>query len=304
MLANFLFLPVCLAIKDLRGYKTAMITPLRKVEPISIRLAQNQDEIRAAQELRYKVFYEEYGAKADPETMRLKRDADPYDVVADHLIVVDNTASGPTPKIVGTYRVIQQSGADKIGGFYSSAEYDITPLHNCGMNMLELGRSCVLPEYRTRSVLQLLWQGIATYVLENKIEILFGCASFHGTDVEAISRQLAYLHHYHLAPPALRPVARDERYIEMNLHEKEPLSPREMINTLPPLIKGYLRAGCMVGEGAVIDEQFNTIDVCIVLQTDLMASQYRKHYKLPLPDELSGNTDDDVQSLFSRKKKD
>ena len=236
--------------------------------------------------------------------MRLQRDADPYDVVADHLIVVDNTASGPTPKIVGTYRVIQQSGADKIGGFYSSAEYDITPLHNCGMNMLELGRSCVLPEYRTRSVLQLLWQGIATYVLENKIEILFGCASFHGTDVEAISRQLAYLHHYHLAPPALRPVARQERYIEMNLHEKEPLNPREMINTLPPLIKGYLRAGCMVGEGAVIDQQFNTIDVCIVLQTDLMASQYRKHYKLPLPDELSGNTDDDVKSLFSRKKKD
>lgn len=281
-----------------------MVTPLRKVEPILIRLAETQDEVRAAQELRYKVFYEEYGAKADPELLRLKRDADPYDMVADHLIVVDNTVvtTSGTPKIVGTYRVIQQAGADKIGGFYSSAEYDITPLHHCGMNMLELGRSCVLPEYRTRSVLQLLWQGIATYVLENRIEILFGCASFHGTDVDAISRQLAYLHHYHLAPPALRPVARKERYIEMNLHEKDPLKPREMINTLPPLIKGYLRAGCMVGEGAVIDEQFNTVDVCIVLQTDLMASQYRKHYKLPLPDELSGNTDDDVKSLFSRRK--
>ena len=113
-----------------------MITPLHKVEPIEIRLASTQDEIEAAQELRYKVFYEEYGAKADPDTLRLKRDADPYDVVADHLIVVDNTVN--TPKIVGTYRVIQQAAADKIGGFYSSAEYDITQLHNCGMNMLEL----------------------------------------------------------------------------------------------------------------------------------------------------------------------
>lgn len=278
-----------------------MITPLRRPEPISIRLARNEDEVRAAQELRYKVFYEEYGAKADPETLRLKRDADPYDMVADHLIVVDNEAPGPQPKIVGTYRVIRQEGADKIGGFYSSAEYDITPLHNCGMNMLELGRSCVLPEYRTRSVLQLLWQGITNYVLEHKIEILFGCASFHGTDVNAISRQLAYLHHYHLAPPALRPIARKERYVEMNLHDKEPLNPREMINTLPPLIKGYLRAGCMVGEGAVIDEQFNTIDVAIVLHTEMMASAYRKHFKLLLPDELTGKTDEDVKSLFSRR---
>lgn len=279
-----------------------MITPLHKVEPISIRLARTPEEILAAQELRYKVFYEEYGAKADPESQRLKRDADPYDLVASHLIVVDNTASGPAPKIVGTYRVIEQEGADQVGGFYTSAEYDITPLHNCGLRMLELGRSCVLPEYRTRSVLQLLWQGIANFVVDHKIEVLFGCASFHGTDVNAISRQLAYLHHYHLAPPALRPRAREERYVEMNLHPKEPLNPREIINTLPPLIKGYLRTGCMVGEGAVIDEQFNTIDVCIVLQTDMLATQYKKHFKLQLPDELSGNTDDDVRSLFSRKK--
>lgn len=287
----------------LARYKTRMITPLHKVEPISIRLARSQEEIEAAQELRYKVFYEEYGAKADPDTLRLKRDADPYDVVADHLIVVDNTA-GPKPKIVGTYRVIRQDAANKIGSFYTSAEYDITALHNCGLNMLELGRSCVLPEYRTRSVLQLLWQGIANYVIENKVEILFGCASFHGTDVSSISKQLAYLHHYHLAPPALRPIARQERYVEMNLHPKEPLKPREIINTLPPLIKGYLRTGCMVGEGAVIDEQFNTIDVCIVLQTDMLASQYRKHYKLDLPEELNGKTDDDVRSLFRRKKED
>lgn len=277
-----------------------MIIPLKKSEPISIRLAENQAEIQAAQELRYQVFYEEFGARPDPETLRLKRDADPYDVVADHLIVVDNTVIGPQPKIVGTYRVIQQQGAEKVGGFYTSNEYDITPLHNCGLKMLELGRSCVLSEYRTRSVLQLLWQGIATYVVRNKIDILFGCASFHGTDVDQISRQLAYLHHYHLAPPALRPVARKERYIEMNLHPKEPLNPREIINTLPPLIKGYLRTGCMVGEGAVIDTQFNTIDVCIVLKTDMLAQHYRKHYKLELPDELSGRTDDDVRSLFKR----
>ncbi len=283
-------------------YKAAMIiTPLHRPDPIEIRRAKTEAEIQAAQELRYKVFYEEYGAKADPEMARLKRDADPYDVVADHLIVVDNTAGNNNPKIVGTYRVIRQEAANKVGGFYSSAEYDITPLHNCGLNMLELGRSCVLPEYRTRAVLQLLWQGIATFVIEHKIEILFGCASFHGTEVAPISEQLAYLHHYHLAPPALRPVARQERYVEMNLHPKEPLNPRQIINTLPPLIKGYLRTGCMVGEGAVIDEQFNTIDVCIVLKTDMLAEQYRKHFKLTLPNELSGETDDDVRSLFQRK---
>lgn len=249
------------------------------IETVKVRLAQTDDEIAAAQRLRYKVFYEEYAAKADDVMRTSRRDADAFDDITDHLIVVDEANPDPEKRIVGTYRLLRREAAEKHGSFYTSGEYDIGPLLQSDATLLELGRSCVLAEYRTRPVLQLLWQGITDYMLDHDIDLMFGCASLQGTDLEVLRRQLAYLYHYHPAPAHLRPRALDSRYVDMNLMPKEELDPRRDFASLPPLIKGYLRLGAGIGDGAVIDEQFDTTDVCIVLPMREVSERYRKHYE-------------------------
>ncbi|NQZ13675.1 MAG: GNAT family N-acetyltransferase [Alphaproteobacteria bacterium] len=248
-------------------------------EQIEIRLAHNDEEIEAAQRLRYTVFYEEYGATPNEEMAREKRDMDSYDEITDHLVVVDHSISEGLDSIVGTYRLLRQSVAEEYGQFYTSDEYDISPLINSGTTLLELGRSCVLPNYRTRPVLQKMWQEIAHYVADHDIGMMFGCASLHGTNIEELSEQLAYLHHNHLAEDHLCPKAVESRYVDMNLHKKEDLDVKKAFMSLPPLIKGYIRLGASIGEGAVIDEQFNTTDVCIVMPTAQITDKYLKHYE-------------------------
>ncbi len=248
------------------------------IENVEVKLAQEDAEVEAAQRLRYKVFYEEYEAKPSAEMIKERRDMDAFDEVADHLLVVDKSIADPIDRIVGTYRLLRHEAADKHGQFYTSDEYNIAPLINSGSTLLELGRSCVLADYRTRTVLHLLWEGIIKFMLENDLGTMFGCASLHGTDIDALSHQLAYLHHNHLAPENIRPRALDERFVDMNLHPKEDLNEREIFKSLPPLIKGYMRVGCTIGEGAVIDHQFGTTDVCIVLPMKEFAPRYRKHY--------------------------
>jgi L-ornithine Nalpha-acyltransferase len=253
---------------------------------ISVRLAHNKEEIMAAQRLRYQVFYEEFMATPNKEMAAARLDIDDYDAYADHLIVIDHSKG--YDRIVGTYRLLRQEEAKKYGQFYSSDEYDITPLLNSGSSLLELGRSCVLPEYRTRPVLQLLWQGIADFIVDNSVGLMFGCASLHGTDIKSISTPLSYLYHYHLAPESLRPRALKGRYINMNIIPKEDLDPKRAFVNLPPLIKGYLRAGASIGDGAVVDFQFNTTDVCIVMQTHKVTQRYRKHYERKIQKSLPG----------------
>ncbi len=258
-----------------------MDLPTDLQDTVVVRLARNKQEIEAAQRLRYSVFYDEYGATPSPEMMAQKRDFDPFDDVADHLIVYHGTPEDKitnNSQIIGTYRLIRRDIADKHGRFYTSDEYDIAPLLTKNKGQLELGRSCVLAEHRTRPVMQMLWQGITNYILDHNIEYLFGCASFAGTDVDSISQQLAYLHHFHRAPEDLRPRALESRYIEMNLHKKEDLDVKEVFSNLPTLIKGYLRVGAIVGDGAVIDSQFNTIDVCLIMPTNRIPERYIKHY--------------------------
>lgn len=247
-------------------------------DKVQVRLAAGPDEIDAAQRLRYKVFYEEYAATPTEQMAAEKRDFDEFDSVADHLIVVDETLPA-SEKIVGTYRLLRREIAESGGGFYSRGEYDLKPLLDSGAVLLELGRSCVLGPYRTRPILQKLWEGIAHYVAEHNIGLMFGCASLHGTDVSALSTTLAYLHHYHLAPENLRPRALEDRYVDMNLHPREDIDAKAAFSELPPLIKGYLRLGASIGEGAVIDHQFNSTDVCIVMPTHLVTSRYMKHYQ-------------------------
>ena len=251
-----------------------------------VRLASSPQEIEAAQKIRYQVFYEENNATPTEEIKRQKRDMDRYDDHADHLIVVDQ--SGPKEKVVGTYRLLTREAARKSGQFYSSGEYDMSVLINSGSEILELGRSCVLPEFRSRPVLQLLWQGIADYVVEHNIDMLFGCGSMSGTDPQALALPLSYLYHYHLAPEGIRARALPERYVDMNMIAKDDIVPKAAFAELPPLIKGYLRTGATVGDGAVIDRDFNTTDVFIAMPTTLIEKRYRKHYERRIQKSIPG----------------
>jgi putative hemolysin len=246
---------------------------------LGVRLATNAAEIDAVQALRYRVFYQEMGARADADTAVRQRDSDVYDTVADHLLVVDHGLGDGPRSVVGTYRLIQREGAHRIGHFYSAGEYDISRIEAVTGRILELGRSCVDTDYRSRSVMQLLWRGIAAYVFHHQIDLMFGCASLPGTDPDVLAMPLSYLYYHHMAPAAIRPRALPHRYIEMRRLEPDAIDARAALIHLPPLIKGYLRLGGFVGNGAVIDAQFNTIDVAVVVQTDLVTEKYYRHYE-------------------------
>lgn len=266
---------------------------LRRTKPskaLEVRLAETAAEIDAAQALRYRVFYEEMGAKPTPAMTERQRDFDKLDDYCDHLLVIDHAHSKPG-RVVGTYRLIRRAAAAKHGSFYSSGEYDITPLVNYPGEILELGRSCIDPEHRIGSVMQTLWRGLAGYIMKYDITLLFGCASFPGTDPQEHALPLSYLYYHHLAPPGLRAKTRPEYYVDMKMLPREAfdpdaafnslkMDPRSGGNSLPPLIKGYLRVGGYVGDGAYVDHQFNTTDVCIIVKTDLITSRYMRHYDL------------------------
>ncbi len=258
---------------------TIPLFPELRTGNLGVRLAACPQEIDAVQALRYRVFYEEMGAHPDAATARTERDRDAYDTVADHLLVVDHALGEGPESVVGTYRLIQRDSAARIGGFYSAGEYDISRIEANPGRIMELGRSCVDGGYRSRAVMQLLWRGIAAYVFLHKIDLMFGCASLPGIDPDALEMELTYLYYNHLAPPGVRPRALPHRYIEMRRLDRDSVDARVALNKLPPLIKGYLRLGGFVGDGAVIDADFNTTDVAVVVQTDLVTDKYYKHYE-------------------------
>lgn len=246
---------------------------------LEVRLAETDAEIDAAQALRYRVFYDEMAAQPTPEMAAHKRDFDEFDGICDHLLVLDHSKGEGAKAVVGTYRLIRRPAAQRMGRFYSEAEYDIGVLKAMPREILELGRSCVDQAHRTRPTMQLLWRGIAAYVFHFDIALMFGCASLPGTDIKALAEPLSYLYHHHLAPPELRPRALPERYVDMAVVPPSAIDTRAALKALPPLIKGYLRLGGFVGDGAVVDTQFNTTDVCIVVKTDLVTEKYYKHYE-------------------------
>ena len=253
---------------------------------LGVRIAATQAEIDAVQALRYRVFYQEMGARADAATATSRRDRDAFDAVADHLLVVDHAVGPGAEGVVGTYRLIQREAAAKIGRFYSASEYDIEPIVNFPGRILELGRSCVDAAYRGRVAMQLLWRGIAAYVFHYQVDLMFGCASLHGTEPDTLAPDLTYLYYNHLAPPAVRPRALPHRYVDMRRMPPGLLDPKRVLSQLPPLVKGYLRLGGFVGDGAVIDRQFNTTDVAVVVKTDLVTDKYYRHYERQLRDAL------------------
>jgi putative hemolysin len=245
---------------------------------LELRVAETPAEIEAAQALRYRIFYEELNAKPTPEMSALRRDFDSFDPFCDHLIIIDRDKGEGAAGIIATYRLMRREQAGRRGQFYSIDEYDISALVNYRGGILELGRSCVDPAYRTKAAMQLMWKGIADYIQHYKIGVLFGCASFPGTDPQGHKAALSYLYHRHLAPPEYRARALPGRYVSMNMMPAEEINEKRAFMALPPLIKGYLRLGGFVGDGAVVDPQFGTVDVSVVVVHDLMADKYSRHY--------------------------
>lgn len=235
---------------------------------LEARLARSPAEVEAAQRLRFEVFYREMNARPTPEMAATGRDFDRYDAFCDHLLVFDHDAGSA---VVGCYRLLRRAVAERNGGFYSAAEYDLTELLTrspADAKFLELGRSCVAKAYRSSQVMQFMWRGLLAYLIRNDIELMFGCASLPGTDPSALKLELSYLHHVCAVPPELPQVrALPERYVDMNLIPRDGMNEQEALHELPPLVKGYIRAGAYIGDGAVIDHQFNTTDVFIYFPT-------------------------------------
>jgi putative hemolysin len=259
--------------------------PLGRIGDLEVRLARSAAEIRRAQAVRFHVFYEEMSAIADAMTLATRRDVDAFDRICDHMLVLDHAAPPKAfrrrkPEVVGTYRLLRQSVAERHGGFYSAGEYDVQPLIDAypGLAFLELGRSCVLKPFRTKRTVELLWHGIWSYVLMHRLDVMIGCASLEGTDPDRLALPLSFLHHYARAPEAWRVEALGDRRVEMNRMSKEAIDPKAALHALPPLIKGYLRLGAYVSDGAVVDHQFGTTDVMIVMPVSAINPRYVTYY--------------------------
>lgn len=244
---------------------------------IGLKIAANQAEREACQALRFKVFYEDGGARADAQALASKLDADGYDHICDHLLVTDGAQA------VGTYRLLRQERLGAGQAFYSQGEFDLEPLLAAKpqLRFLELGRSCVLAEYRTKRIIELLWQGIWDYARAHRLDVMIGCASLGGTHIPQLTNQLAYLHHHHLAPEGWRVRAHADHFVSMDQAAPGELDAKQALKAIPPLVKGYLRLGGYVGDGAVVDHQFNTTDVLIILPVSAINPRYFARFGAP-----------------------
>jgi L-ornithine Nalpha-acyltransferase len=239
--------------------------PQAAAADFQVRLARDAGDLLAAQRLRYDVFVTELGGGGPLVDHGAGLERDHLDPFFDHLLLCDT--QGAREEVVGVYRLMRPESAARAGGFYSAAEYDLDPLLTSGRRLLELGRSCLHPAYRGGMAMHHLWSALARYVAKHRIEVMFGVASFHGTDIDALAPSLSLLHHRHLARPELRVRARGESFQRMDLIAEADLDRRAAMMRIPSLIKGYLRLGGTVGEGAFIDRTFNTVDVCLVMDT-------------------------------------
>lgn len=259
--------------------------PLGRSGSLEVRLASRGKEVRKAQRLRYKVFHEERSVVPSARSRLSRRDIDPFDEICDHLLAIDHDAPAKPfrkakPKVVGTYRLLRREVADAHFGFYSEAEFDLAPLlaRQREARLLELGRSCVLESYRSRQTLALLWQGLLAYIRHHRCEALIGCASFEGTDPEALALPLSYLHHHAASPAAWRVRPVQGRRSSMDRMAPGAIDPRAAIKRLPPLLKGYLRLGATVGDGAVVDHAFGTTDVFVVMPIAEIGERYIDYF--------------------------
>lgn len=257
-----------------------LAAPLGRIGNLEVRLARNQAEIDYAQEIRYRIFYDELGARGGMHRFG-GRDADRFDPLCDHLLVFDNSLTGPEHRrIVGTYRLLRQESAAAAGGFYSQDEFELQALvaRHPERRFLELGRSCVLPEYRSRRTIEALWQGIWAYLNHYRIDVMVGCASFPGTDPATHAEALTYLAHHCRTTADWDVRAVTGRYHPMKLMPLDAVNPKSAIAAMPPLVKGYLRVGARIGEGCVIDPDFATVDIFVVMPVKEIGARYISYY--------------------------
>lgn len=254
---------------------------LGRIGPLEVRLARDGSEIAAAQAVRFRVFYEELGARRHKVHAVEQRDADRFDAVCDHLLVLDTSLPGSAgQQIVGTYRLLRQESAIAAGGFYSDEEFQLESLisRHPDKRFLELGRSCVLPNYRSKRTIELLWQGIYAYISHYNIAVMTGCASFHGTEPSAHAEPLSFLAHNCRADEHWDVKAVPSRFHRMDLMPADAIDPKAALAAMPPLVKGYLRLGAKIGDGCVIDEDFGTTDVFIILPVEYVSARYLNYY--------------------------
>ena len=257
-----------------------LAAPLGRIGNLEVRLARNDAEIDYAQEIRYRIFYDELGASGGADGFA-QRDTDRFDPLCDHLLVLDNNLTGPEHRrIVGTYRLLRQEAAIAAGGFYSQDEFELQQLvtRQPGHRFLELGRSCVLPEYRSKRTIEALWQGIWTYLNHYRIDVMVGCASFPGTDPMAHAEALTYLAHHCRTTSEWDVRAVPGRYHSMKLMPLDKVGPKAAIAAMPPLIKGYLRVGARIGDGCVIDHDFATVDIFVIMPVREIGARYISYY--------------------------
>lgn len=246
---------------------------------LSVRLAAGARDVMAAQRLRYRVFVQELGATGPLVDHAARLERDEFDPYFDHLLLIDNRRDPETLEdVVGVYRLLLPEPAAAMGRYYSEAEFDLSRLRASGRRLLELGRSCVHRDVRGGAAMVVLWNALADYVLDRGIDVLFGAASFPGSDAGSMAQPLAYLYHFHRAPEALRVTARAGQRQEMNLLPVAAVDKRQALAGIPALIKAYLRLGGFVSDGAWIDRAFNTTDVCLVVDTAQMSLRHRDYY--------------------------
>jgi putative hemolysin len=240
--------------------------------PFSLRWARTETEVALAQSLRHRVFVEELGGSGGDRSVG-GLEADRYDEHCEHLLLLDSLRD---QQVVGTTRVMTEEGAKAAGQFASEQEFDLSSLRTSGRRLLEVGRTCLVPEHRGGSGMHRLWQGLAQLVEERNIELLFGLASFPGTDPMAVAQPLAFLHYDHLAPEALRP--RSRQPVPLDSIPRCAVDRRAAVLATPALVKAYLRLGGCVGEGGYVDAAFRCIDVCLVLDTASLGARARAIY--------------------------
>lgn len=231
---------------------------------LSVGLARYAWEISEAQKLRYQVFAGELGARLP--THRPGVDQDRYDAYCEHLIVRDDQSN----KVVGTYRILSPERARLIGSYYTESEFDLSRLQHLRPGMVEIGRSCVHADYRTGATIALLWAGLAKYMLDHEYDYLIGCASISMADGG------------HAAASMYRNLGEHMSPLEYRVFPRCPL-PLDALNSdlpaeLPPLIKGYLRAGAYVCGDPAWDPDFNTADLPIMMPMSRLDSRYAKHF--------------------------
>ena len=245
----------------------------------SVIVSRDSEDVFAAQRLRYEVFYEELQARPDVRARAARRDIDDFDPFCEHVLVSEDEAPN---RPVATYRLLRQQAASAKGGFYSEGEFDLAPLlrRHSHLQFLELGRACVLASHRTRPTIALLWQGIWNYVRANGIDVMFGCLSLEGSDPSKHWERLSFLARHFAAPAEWRVKAVAGRAVPMDALRAD-YDEALVARGLPPLLKGYLRLGCCIGEGAVVDHQFNSTDVLVLLPVANINSRYFARFGAP-----------------------